>query len=77
MGKTEQNGVEPQDLVDRYGADTARLYVMFAGSPEDSAIWSDTGVEGAHRFLKRLWTFGQAHAEASAARRAASISRHR
>jgi len=59
MGKTEQNGVEPQDLVDKYGADTARLYVMFAGSPDDSAIWSDTGVDGAHRFLKRLWTFAQ------------------
>ena len=57
MGKTEQNGVEPQDLIDKYGADTARLYVMFAGSPDDSAIWSDTGVDGAHRFLKRLWTF--------------------
>ena len=64
MGKTEQNGVEPQDLVDQYGADTARLYVMFAGSPDDSAIWSDAGVEGAHRFLKRLWSFGQARAEA-------------
>ncbi|MEO8345413.1 MAG: leucine--tRNA ligase [Betaproteobacteria bacterium] len=64
MGKTEQNGVEPQDLIDKYGADTARLYVMFAGSPDDSAIWSDTGVEGAHRFLKRLWAFGHAHADA-------------
>jgi len=64
MGKTEQNGVEPQVLIDKYGADTARLYVMFAGSPDDSAIWSDTGVEGAHRFLKRLWTFGQARADA-------------
>jgi leucyl-tRNA synthetase len=64
MGKTEQNGVEPQDLVDKYGADTARLYVMFAGSPDDSAIWSDAGVEGAHRFLKRLWAFGQTHADA-------------
>jgi leucyl-tRNA synthetase len=63
MGKTEQNGVEPQDLIDKYGADTARLYVMFAGSPDDSAIWSDAGVEGAHRFLKRLWTFGQTHAD--------------
>jgi len=63
MGKTEQNGVEPQDLVDKYGADTARLYVMFAGSPDDSAIWSDTGVDGAHRFLKRLWTFAQVQAD--------------
>ena len=64
MGKTEQNGVEPQNLIDKYGADTARLYVMFAGSPDDSAIWSDAGVEGAHRFLKRLWIFGQARADA-------------
>src|SRR5258706_9673205 len=64
MGKTEQNGVEPQDLIDKYGADTARLYVMFAGSPDDSAIWSDAGVEGAHRFLKRLWAFAQTHSDA-------------
>jgi len=63
MGKSERNGVDPQTLVDRFGADTARLYVMFAGSPEDSAVWSDTGVEGGSRFLKRLWTFGQAHAD--------------
>ncbi len=61
MGKTEQNGVEPQNLIEKYGADTARLYVMFAGSPDDSAVWSDTGVDGAHRFLKRLWTFVETH----------------
>ncbi len=64
MGKSERNGVDPQSLIDRFGADTARLYVMFAGSPEDSAIWSDTGVEGGYRFLKRLWAFGQTHADA-------------
>jgi leucyl-tRNA synthetase len=63
MGKTERNGVDPQTLIDKYGADTARLYVMFAGKPEDSAVWSDTGVEGAYRFLRRLWTFAQAHAD--------------
>ena len=63
MGKSERNGVDPQTLIDRYGADTARLYVMFAGKPEDSAVWSDSGVEGAARFLKRLWTFAQAHAD--------------
>jgi leucyl-tRNA synthetase len=61
MGKSERNGVDPQVLIDRFGADTARLYVMFAGSPEDSAVWSDTGVEGGYRFLKRLWAFGQAN----------------
>jgi leucyl-tRNA synthetase len=62
MGKSERNGVDPQTLIDKYGADTARLYIMFAGKPEDSAVWSDTGVEGAYRFLRRLWTFAQAHA---------------
>jgi leucyl-tRNA synthetase len=61
MGKSERNGVDPQTLIDKYGADTARLYVMFAGKPEDSAVWSDTGVEGASRFLKRLWNFAQAN----------------
>jgi leucyl-tRNA synthetase len=64
MGKSERNGVDPQSLIDRYGADTARLYMMFAGKPEDSAIWSDSGVEGASRFIKRLWTYAQAHADA-------------
>jgi len=62
MGKSERNGVDPQTLIDQYGADTARLYVMFAGKPEDSAVWSDTGVEGASRFMKRLWNHAQASA---------------
>jgi leucyl-tRNA synthetase len=62
MGKSERNGVDPQTLIDQYGADTARLYVMFAGKPEDSAVWSDTGVEGAARFMKRLWNHAQASA---------------
>ncbi|HTP74296.1 MAG TPA: leucine--tRNA ligase [Burkholderiaceae bacterium] len=57
MGKTERNGVDPQDLIDQYGADTARLYVMFVGGPEDSSVWSDTGVAGSARFLQRLWQF--------------------
>jgi leucyl-tRNA synthetase len=57
MGKTERNGVDPQDLIDQYGADTARLFVMFVGGPEDSSVWSDTGVEGSSRFLRRLWQF--------------------
>jgi leucyl-tRNA synthetase len=56
MGKTERNGVDPQDLIDKYGADTARLFVMFVGGPEDASVWSDTGVEGSSRFLRRLWT---------------------
>ncbi len=57
MGKSERNGVDPQELIDRYGADTARLYVMFVGGPEDAAVWSDTAVEGALRFLRRVWAF--------------------
>jgi leucyl-tRNA synthetase len=57
MGKTERNGVDPQDLIDQYGADTARLFVMFVGGPEDSSVWSDTGVAGSARFLDRLWQF--------------------
>jgi leucyl-tRNA synthetase len=60
MSKSEGNGVDPQDLVDRYGADTARLFIMFASHPEATLEWSDAGVEGAHRFLRRLWTFSQA-----------------
>lgn len=58
MSKSVGNVVDPQPLVDRYGADTVRLFMMFAAPPEQSLEWSDTGVEGAHRFLKRLWTFG-------------------
>ena len=67
MSKSKRNGVDPQELIARHGADTARLFVMFAGPPDDSALWSDAGVDGAHRFLRRLWTFAQAHAEAVAA----------
>jgi leucyl-tRNA synthetase len=63
MSKSKLNGVDPQQLIARFGADTARLFVMFAGSPQDSALWSDAGVEGAHRFLRRLWTFAQAQGE--------------
>jgi leucyl-tRNA synthetase len=63
MSKSKRNGVDPQELIDRFGADTARLFVMYAGPPEDSALWSDAGVEGAHRFLRRLWTFAQTRAE--------------
>jgi leucyl-tRNA synthetase len=64
MGKTERNGVDPQDLIDKYGADTARLFVMFVGGPEDASVWSDTGVEGSSRFLRRVWQFTSRHAAA-------------
>ena len=62
MGKTERNGVDPQELIDKYGADTARLFVMFVGGPEDASVWSDTGVEGSSRFLRRVWQFAARHA---------------
>jgi leucyl-tRNA synthetase len=55
MSKSQGNTVDPQSLMDNYGADTIRLFLMFAAPPEQSLEWSDTGVEGAFRFLKRLW----------------------
>ncbi len=55
MSKSKNNGVDPQAMIDRFGADTVRLFMMFAAPPEQSLEWSDAGVEGAHRFLKRLW----------------------
>ncbi|QFY90111.1 leucine--tRNA ligase [Magnetovirga frankeli] len=55
MSKSKNNGIDPQTLIDRYGADTVRLYTLFAAPPEQSLEWSDEGVEGAHRFLKRVW----------------------
>jgi len=57
MSKSKGNVVDPQQLVDLYGADTVRLFIMFAAPPEQSLEWSDSGVEGAHRFLKRLWAY--------------------
>jgi leucyl-tRNA synthetase len=63
MSKSKNNGVDPQELIARYGADTARLFVMFASPPEQTLEWSDAGVEGAHRFLKRVWAFGSRNAQ--------------
>ncbi len=57
MSKSLGNIVDPNRLIETYGADTARLFVMFAAPPEQSLEWSDSGVEGSHRFLKRLWAF--------------------
>ena len=62
MSKSKNNGVDPQVLVDRYGADTVRLFSMFASPPELSLEWSDAGVEGMARFLRRLWREVHAHA---------------
>lgn len=61
MSKSKGNIVDPQELIDRYGADTVRLFTMFASPPEQSLEWSDSGVEGAYRFLKRLYAFGYEH----------------
>jgi leucyl-tRNA synthetase len=62
MSKSKNNGVDPQVLVDKYGADTVRLFSMFAAPPEQSLEWSDAGVEGMARFLRRLWRDVHAHA---------------
>ncbi len=66
MSKSKGNTVDPQGLIDQYGADTVRLFVMFAAPPEQSLEWSDSGVEGAYRFLKRLWRQVYLHSDAGA-----------
>jgi leucyl-tRNA synthetase len=66
MSKSKNNGVDPQALIDQYGADTARLFMMFAAPPEQSLEWSDAGVEGASRFLNRVWRLVQSHVEQGA-----------
>jgi leucyl-tRNA synthetase len=67
MSKSKNNGVDPQAFIDRYGADTARLFMMFAAPPELSLDWSDEGAEGAFRFLKRLWKAVHTHVSAGPA----------
>ncbi|MBA6414343.1 leucine--tRNA ligase [Parahaliea sp. F7430] len=66
MSKSKGNTVDPQALIDSYGADTVRLFSMFAAPPEQSLEWSDSGVEGANRFLKRLWKLVNSHLELGA-----------
>ncbi|MGM0434803.1 MAG: leucine--tRNA ligase [Pseudomonadota bacterium] len=61
MSKSKNNGIDPQAIIDEYGADTVRLFMMFAAPPEQSLEWSDSGVEGAHRFLRRLWRMVHQH----------------
>ncbi len=58
MSKSKNNVVEPKDIIAKFGADTARVFTMFAGPPDQSAAWSDSGAEGVFRFLRRLWAFG-------------------
>ncbi|SEQ42728.1 leucyl-tRNA synthetase [Azotobacter beijerinckii] len=64
MSKSKNNGVDPQAMIDAYGADTCRLFMMFAAPPELSLEWSDAGVEGASRFLRRVWRLAQSHVSA-------------
>ena len=64
MSKSKNNGVDPQVLIDQYGADTVRLYTMFTSPPDQSLEWNDAGVEGAFRFLKRLWRLVYLHVDA-------------
>ncbi|KVR50884.1 leucine--tRNA ligase [Burkholderia ubonensis] len=75
MSKSKNNGVDPQVLIDQYGADTARLFTMFAAPPEQQLEWSGSGVEGASRFLRRVWSFGAANREALAERAAFDAAR--
>ncbi|WP_281648953.1 leucine--tRNA ligase [Parendozoicomonas sp. Alg238-R29] len=64
MSKSKNNGIDPQDLIDQYGADTVRLYTMFASPPTQTLEWSDSGVEGANRFLRRYWKMSASHVAA-------------
>ena len=64
MSKSKGNTVDPQEMIEEYGADTVRLFMMFAAPPEQSLEWNDSGVEGAFRFLKRLWRLVAEHVEA-------------
>jgi leucyl-tRNA synthetase len=61
MSKSKNNGVDPQDIIDRYGADTARLYMMFTAPPEATLEWNDSAVEGSYRYLRRVWNFAVKH----------------
>ncbi|MFZ9374713.1 MAG: leucine--tRNA ligase [Burkholderiaceae bacterium] len=73
MSKSKNNGVDPQDLIEKYGADTARLYTMFTAPPEATLEWNDAAVEGSYRFLKRVWSFGVQHAAALKAATATNL----
>ena len=61
MSKSKRNGIDPQALIEQYGADTARLFMMFAAPPEMTLEWSDSAVEGSYRFLRRVWKLAHDH----------------
>jgi leucyl-tRNA synthetase len=75
MSKSKRNGVDPQSLIETYGADTARFFMMFASPPEQTLEWSDSGVEGAYRFMKRVWSFGHTLKSQAAASEAGGLRR--
>ncbi len=75
MSKSKLNGVDPQALIEEYGADTARFFMMFASPPEQTLEWSDSGVEGAYRFMKRIWSFGHALKNQTATAEAGGLRR--
>ncbi|MDP4986541.1 MAG: leucine--tRNA ligase [Porticoccaceae bacterium] len=66
MSKSKNNGVDPQTAIDKHGADTVRLFTMFAAPPEQTLEWSDDGVAGAHRFLRKLWNMVHGHLQLAA-----------
>ncbi len=74
MSKSKNNGVDPQDLIEKYGADTARLYTMFTAPPEATLEWNDGAVEGSYRFLRRVWNFAVKHEASLKAACAADLS---
>jgi leucyl-tRNA synthetase len=67
MSKSKNNGIDPQEMVDKYGADTVRLFMMFASPADMTLEWQESGVEGANRFLKRVWKLVNEHASKGAA----------
>ena len=74
MAKSKNNGIDPQALIEQYGADTARLFTMFASPPEQTLEWSDSGVEGSHRFLRRVWNFCQSQKDNIAVLKSAELT---
>ncbi|MDP3672893.1 MAG: leucine--tRNA ligase [Telluria sp.] len=75
MSKSKNNGVDPQELIEKYGADTARLYTMFTAPPEATLEWNDAALEGSFRFLRRVWNFGVKLGEVGGKAKAAATSR--
>jgi leucyl-tRNA synthetase len=76
MSKSKNNGVDPQALIDKYGADTARFYIIFASPPTNTLEWSDESVEGSFRFLRRVWAYAQKYAAAPAPAGEHQATRH-